>query len=868
MEIEEIISEKDRILNDLFEGQINPSAHSGNLKDLTPAQLYRQTALEMFLDNNWHHIDLEEAWNNILSMTQKGNEKLLRDKIINYYLDANELNKAAEGLVFEAWDKPATTASSQQVLPISWKFKEMIDSSDSIDDALGKLNKLLDDAEASRSLRYEFSEIINNINRQELYYGIRHVMPESLEMRMLINYGEEYIHMLETLNRPSFNTNEFADLSYGRIPLSPERLKELGIEKPYIAPNNIAELKELHQRFLQEFPKKAKEFILGQNIFVDIENRDAILGNDEFYQYTGMATASDEMPSIQMSNNLTKIYEKFLEEARQEYMYEKAEAYGFEDANEWFEAVYREVETDGPNTILWDKATKESIEYGTEVAKNKLNSYFTKPVISDAFPDEIGFDLSRVSPGNPIYNVVNNPLDPNIVTTIPDIPTTVVAERARLEKFIKNNITNPELQEGLLKRYLDFDEYVKGLPTNISEELLDYTNKNVDYFIDMFKKDLNTQPPFQYPLSENINSFFFDWEEPTPLEDMYWAEVEDWEIDPDGNPINPHKRPEEMSKFQQELESQYKRIIEESTDIPTNVDNVKTLDIENYKPITIEVLDEVGLHARPVSELIASFNNQGIPITILQDGNLKEVQMVGLLQQGKRQGETLDIYIPKDANINLDNVEGIKVVPTPTNVVDDINNKAINQAGEVIDVADDTTTDLSKIVGEANYKRFTRVLRQAPEIVKNIFNNTKNVVSKTFGLGGRVAQVADPGDILIEQSLVRMLPRLGLGSISAPALIAYTAYELTILLLDVSQAYEKAIDKQGGQMDLYVPSFMGGKTIEGEEAKYIDYDWKQIGKDTWQEMGEISDTWSLSWKISEPIIESVFKQSASISQEK
>ena len=61
---------------------------------------------------------------------------------------------------------------------------------------------------------------------------------------------------------------------------------------------------------------------------------------------------------------------------------------------------------------------------------------------------------------------------------------------------------------------------------------------------------------------------------------------------------------------------------------------------------------------------------------------------------------------------------------------------------------------------------------------------------------------------------------------------------------------------------------MGGKTIEGEEPKDIDYDWKQIGKDTWEEMGAISDTWSLSWKISEPIIDSVFKQSASMSQEK
>ena len=39
-----------------------------------------------------------------------------------------------------------------------------------------------------------------------------------------------------------------------------------------------------------------------------------------------------------------------------------------------------------------------------------MNSYFTKPVINDAFPDEIGFDLGRVSPENTIYNVVENPV--------------------------------------------------------------------------------------------------------------------------------------------------------------------------------------------------------------------------------------------------------------------------------------------------------------------------------------------------------------------------------------------------------------------------------------------------------------------------
>ena len=102
MEIEEIISEKDRILNELFEGLINPSAQTGNLKDLTPAQLYRQMALESFLQNDYHHRDLTENFDKSLIFDKeefknlsKKEIKQIKQKIKNYYRDAYELNKSA-----------------------------------------------------------------------------------------------------------------------------------------------------------------------------------------------------------------------------------------------------------------------------------------------------------------------------------------------------------------------------------------------------------------------------------------------------------------------------------------------------------------------------------------------------------------------------------------------------------------------------------------------------------------------------------------------------------------------------------------------------------------------------------------------------
>ena len=703
MEIEELISEKDRIINNLLEGIIDPSNQAGNLKDLTPAQLYRQQALKKFLENDWHHMDLEQFFTEVLSIPQKGNESLLKEKITNYYKDAFALDRKAK-----------TSFPGQQPLVVRVKIMEMLQQ----EDGLQQLSEYLDGAEEFNTLDYQFEIIIGDLNRQELYNGIRHVMPESIEMRMLINYGQDYIDMLEALNRPSFNTNKYAALEYSR-PVPPPAAQLPGIERQYIPPNNIQELRDMHQRFLQEFPKKAKEFILGQNVYNNLSTRERILLNEEYYQYTGIATSADEMPSIQMSNNISEIFEKFVGQEKSEYMFNKAQDLGYEDANEWFDEIIKE-QDDGPLTKMWDASSTTGEDVANNRAAEKLQSYFgDKPMFDEEYNPAIRggtpeFQMGAVTPDNPIYQTIDNPLDPNIGITEIDTPTNVV-------------------------------------------------------------------------------------------------------------------------------------------------DDVETLNIENYKPITIEVLDDRGLHARPVSELIASFNNQGIPITILQDGNLKEVQMIGLLQQGKTQGETLDIYIPKDANINLDNVEGIKVVPT--NVVDDINNKAINQSGRLVDIAEDTTTDLSEVVGKGGYKRFTQVVKDAPEIFNTILENSKKVVGKAFGIGGRAAQVLDPGDIVIEQSLVRMLPRLGLGAISVPALIAYVAYESTILLADVGRALNKARQKQG----LGTVNETGGAIFGG--INNLD-DFKQLGKDTFQEMGEISDTWSLSWKISEPIIESVFKQSASMSQEK
>jgi len=255
MEINEIISEKDRILNELYEGLIQTdNLVSAELKQLTPAQSYRQRALQMFLENDYHHMDIEEAMNRVLELNQAGNEQFIKDKLLKYHNDVYDLNLKA----------------GREILPQSNTMQTIISE--------GSISEFLDNAIFAERIDNQWNNLMMNINRQELYMGIRHVMPESIEMRMLINYGEDYINMLELLNRPSIDLENLANLQWDRVPPEPGAINNL--QKQYVPPQNIEELKAMHQRFLEDFPKKAKEFILGQNIFVE-ENAEARLFNEE-----------------------------------------------------------------------------------------------------------------------------------------------------------------------------------------------------------------------------------------------------------------------------------------------------------------------------------------------------------------------------------------------------------------------------------------------------------------------------------------------------------------------------------------------------------------------------------------------------------
>jgi hypothetical protein len=144
------------------------------------------------------------------------------------------------------------------------------------------------------------------------------------------------------------------------------------------------------------------------------------------------------------------------------------------------------------------------------------------------------------------------------------------------------------------------------------------------------------------------------------------------------------------------------------------------------------------------------------------------------------------------SNVNLDpfvNPEGTQfqlLSDTPTNVVD---------LDEVISQSD----------GVDNLNKSKEIMQKNPGMFRKVFN---------------VLEKLDIGDQIITKAVAKGLPAIGLAALSGPVAIAYTAYEMSILLTDAAQAYNKM-----------------QTTDEG----------------FWENFGELSDKYSIAYKISKPV---------------
>ena len=160
--------------------------------------------------------------------------------------------------------------------------------------------------------------------------------------------------------------------------------------------------------------------------------------------------------------------------------------------------------------------------------------------------------------------------------------------------------------------------------------------------------------------------------------------------------------------------------------------------------------------------------------------------------------------------------------PSP-NAVDDVQGFIKNlpqdyfTAPEFRKIAD-TPEDISRSVDKNKLAQAEDVLKNT-DVGRHISGTALDFAKKAgkVGFGTGMTAVA-PGDVIIEQGIKRLLPKLGLAFISAPALAAYTAYEMALLAADVGKGLAEA--KNRGDEESFKSAFWDGFTEDAYSDKY------------------------------------------------
>ena len=802
MDKEQIIAEKDRILNEFLDGLID------NTGPLSNAQEYRKRAIELFLSENLHHRDLAEAWDEIFLQARDAlTTDVLLDKVYNFIEDGYNLNVEANKGVPE------------------------IDKIDHIDMRLslenkaqsGELYQFLQDLDRKQLDGY-VRTIIEDFNQKEMYMGIRHVMPESVEMRILINHMDGYIKLLDSYKmQPSYyNIDQYAEMKPYRV------ANKTGTGwRRYEPPTNLEELKAIHQRFKDELPNKIREFIAGENNIFYGSQREGRLLNDEYYQWTGFGTPTSDMPSIQASNNIKEIADKIYKASAADKFDELAMEKGYDDGTDWFNEM---VEKDLDPTE-YDKASAESKKFAQSETIEEINYYFDEPVwdnLNETYYLPASEVTSSTEFGNVLFEAIEGNTPPNTTLRVSS-ETGLSTHSDRIRKVAQDyhkimGYSDPEFKPAMV-----FNDEVGAIAADIFEQLPMFDDNAIPYY-KKFIQETNMQ--YQTLLDAGMKFEVVDGDPYTPNRAGHQQMIADME-----NGVLKVLATE--SGFGDEATSKLNPMLAES--MFTDVNGRVMLENDVFRAVH----DTFGHGMRgntfgPIGEY-----NAWLAHKEMYSPDARRVMTTETLGQN-----TFTNYGPhmRDAEGKLLSKADAGYIPPADRPF--ASQKVALMPEEIINVAGTVVEDASELVDTSSLNKVVELASTQPEVADGIMKSAKKVVGKAFNT---LAGVLDPGDVAITAGISRLLPRLGLAAISPAALAAYVGYELSVLAIDAAQSLDKARQKQGIEL--------------------LDYDntnpninWKQLGQDTWNEFGEISDTWSLSWKISEPIIDYAFGEYAKLQE--
>ncbi len=262
-------------------------------------------------------------------------------------------------------------------------------------------------------------------------------------------------------------------------------------------------------------------------------------------------------------------------------------------------------------------------------------------------------------------------------------------------------------------------------------------------------------------------------------------------------------------------------------------------------------------HIRPLKDFLNytnANNNVDVRFYNFNTSKFEDMGILGIVKSGVNNS-------PPDTLV-------IEVTPKKIDMIEDVIDFVDNlpeQAGtkpEIKKLIAETPADIAEYIDKSKLPEVENVLKD-PKIGKAISETSLDFARKAgkFGFGGAMKALA-PGDFIIETGIRKLLPKLGLASISIGALAAYTAYELALLAADATKGLADANKAAGvGQNEYGGFSFTGGKTLEGKDVDYKATDFSSYGKDFWKGFTEdnVSDKYSIGYKLTKEVHNALFE---------
>lgn len=239
----------------------------------------------------------------------------------------------------------------------------------------------------------------------------------------------------------------------------------------------------------------------------------------------------------------------------------------------------------------------------------------------------------------------------------------------------------------------------------------------------------------------------------------------------------------------------------------------KTVDVPGPKKVATLEIDGI-LHARPTSRLGMILQNSPEELYLMTPDGLVEANTLNILKLGRGPFEVFT-YDQADAPTAFQYLEENAGLFYKDDVaLDEVSfsvKKPVNPRGVEFGPVDELDKAIASSDGVENLNKAKAVIRNNP----GVFRKVLNVVEKL-----------DIGDQVIQQVLKRAFPRIGLSALAGPVGIAYALYETALLLSDVGNAAYQA---------------------------------QTTDESFWDNFGEVSDKYSIAYKISKPVYDTLFE---------